>query len=192
MAAVTILRSILAGLAFLVLAGCLPESENPIAAAHPAKSDARLWGAWLSEEEDGFSIAHVFAAEDGKLQIVFAEHDVEGVGTTTTYEAHSTQLPSGDYLNALVTGEETGYVIGKYTFNGTDAVSIAFVNSQVLEQSIKDGKLKGTLTPETGGNDVRVTATSEEWQAYLASAPQGLVNEPSSFTRVGPAYVEQQ
>jgi hypothetical protein len=186
------LRSSLAGLALLILGGCLPESENPIAAADPVKTDPRLWGSWLSEEEDGFSIAHVFALEDGKLQIAFAEHDVEGVGTIQTYEGHATQLPSGDYLNALVTGEESGYVIGKYEFSGTNTVSIAFVNSQALEQAIKDGKLKGTITPETGGNDVRITATSAEWQAYLAGAPAGLFGESSSFNRVGPAYVEQQ
>lgn len=193
MAAETFLRSMLAGAAFLILAGCVPESENPVAAADPAKTDPRLWGSWLSEEEDGFSIAHVFALEDGRLQITLAEHDVEGVGTISeAYEGHTTQLPSGDYLNALVTGEESGYVIGKYAFTGTNQVSIAFVSSQVLEQAIKDGKLKGTITPETGGNDVRITATSEQWQTYLASAPADLFGEPSSFTRVGPAYVEQQ
>ena len=192
MAVATYLRSTLAALALLILGGCLPESENPVGPADPAKTDARLWGSWLAEEEDGFSIAHVFALEEGRLQIAFAEHDVEGVGTIQTYEGHATHLPSGDYLNALVTGEESGYVIGKYEFAGTDQVSIAFVSSQVLEQAIKDGKLKGTITPETGGNDVRITATSEEWQAYLASAPSGLFGEPSSFNRVGPAYVEQQ
>ena len=187
------LRRMAAGLAVAaLLAGCLPESEQPIAAADPAKNDARLWGSWLSEEEDGYMVAHVFATEDDKLSISLAEHGVEGFGEIDTYDAHVTNLPSGDYLNVVVTGSEAGYLIGKYQFDGTDAVSVWFPGNAALEQAVKSGKLAGTTKMEGGMTDVRITATSEQWQEFLAKPPAGFFDEPISFERVGPAYVEQQ
>ena len=188
-------RQVLAGLALAaatLLTGCLAESEHPIAEADPAKNDARLWGSWLSEEEDGYMIAHVFATEDGTLQIAIAEHDVEGIGKIDTYDAHVTKLPSGDYLNVVVTGDEAGYVIGKYQFDGTDKLSVWFPQNDTLVQAVKDGRLPGTTQPEGGDVDVRITASSEQWQAFLAKAPAGFFGEPTSFKRIGPAYVEKQ
>jgi hypothetical protein len=182
-----------AGLALAaILAGCLPESEQPVAAADPAKNDARLWGTWLSEEEDGYMVAHVFATEDDKLSISLAEHGVEGLGEIETYEVHVTNLPSGDYLNVVVTGSEAGYLVGKYQFDGTDAVSVWFPGNAALEQAVKSGKLAGTTKMEGGMTDVRITATSEQWQKFLAKPPAGFFDEPISFKRIGPAYVEQQ
>lgn len=189
------MRHVLAGLALAaatVLAGCLAESEHPIAPADPAKNDARLWGSWLSEEEDGYIVAHVFATEAGTLRVAVAEHGVEGLGDVESYDVHVTNLPSGDYLNILVTGSETGYLVGKYQFDGIDKVTAWFPDNAVLEQAVKDKKLAGTITVEGGLNDVRITATSQEWQAFLAKAPAEFFGEPTSFERIGPAYVEQQ
>lgn len=189
------MRRVLAGLALaaaIMLAGCLAESEHPVAEADPAKADPRLWGSWLSEEEDGYMIAHVFATDKGALQIALAEHDVEGIGKVDTYDAHVTRLPSGDYLNVIVTGSEAGYVIGKYQLDGTDKLSVWFPDNDTLVQAVKDGKLPGTSTPEGGDIDVRITATSQQWQAFLAKAPPEFFGEPTEFKRVGPSYVEQQ
>lgn len=188
------MRHVLAGLALAaaaLLAGCIAESEHPVAAADPAKSDARLWGSWLSEQEDGYMVAHVFATEKGALQIALAEHDVEGIGKVDTYDAHVTKLPSGDYLNVVVTGSEPGYVIGKYQFDGTNSLSVWFPQNEMLEQAVKDGRLAGTTTVDSGVTDVRITASPEQWQAFLAKAPAGFFGDPTSFKRIGPAYVEQ-
>ena len=187
------LRRMAAGLALAaLLAGCLPESEHPVAAADPEKNDARLWGSWISEEEDGYIVAHVFATEEGTLRIATAEHGVEGFGEIESYDVHVTSLPSGDYLNVVVTGSEAGYLIGKYQFDGTNAVSVWFPGNEALEQAVKGGKLPGTTEVEGGMTDVRITATSEQWQAFLVKPPAGFFDEPISFKRVGPAYVEQQ
>jgi hypothetical protein len=179
-------------LAATAVAGCLPESEHPVAAADPARNDARLWGSWISNSEDSYLIAHVFATEKGTLQIALAEHGVEGLGEIETYDAHVTNLPSGDYLNVVVTGSEAGYLIVKFQFEGTTALSVWFPDNEALEQAVKDGKLAGTTTVEGGLADARITATSEQWQAFLAKPPAGIFGEPVSFERIGPAYVEQR
>jgi hypothetical protein len=175
-----------------LLAGCLPESEHPIAAADPARNDARLWGAWLWVAEDGYTIAHVFATEDGALRIATADHGVEGLGEVETYGAHVTSLPSGDYLNVVVTGSEAGYLIGRYHFEGADGLSVQFASNTALERAVTDGRLAGTTKMERGIVDVRITASPEQWQAFLAQPPADLFDEPISFKRIGPAYVEQQ
>ncbi|NJM92035.1 MAG: hypothetical protein HC861_04790 [Rhodospirillaceae bacterium] len=187
------LRRMAAGLVLAtLLAGCLPESEHPIAAADPAKNDARLWGSWISEAEDGYMIAHVFATEKDTLSISLAEHGVEGLGEIETYDVHVTNLPSGDYINVVTTGSEAGYLVGKYQFDGTDAVSVWFPGNEALEQAVTSGKLTGTTKVEGGMTDVRITASPEQWQAFLIKPPAGFFDEPISFKRIGPAYVEQQ
>jgi hypothetical protein len=188
-------RHLLAGVALAaatLLSGCLAESEHPVAEADPAKSDPRLWGSWLSEEEDGYMIAHVFATEQGALQIALAEHDVDGIGKIDTYDAHVTRLPSGDYLNIKGADTENGYVIGKYQLDGTDKLSVWFPDNDTLVQAVQDGKLPGTSTVEGGDVDVRITATSDQWQAFLAKAPADFFGEPTYFTRIGPSYADQQ
>jgi hypothetical protein len=188
------MRRVLAGLALAaatLLTGCIAESEHPVAEADPAKSDPRLWGSWLSEEEDGYMIAEVFATEKGALQIALAEHDVEGIGKIDSYDAFATQLPSGNYLNIRGPETEDGYVFVKYEFKGTDQLSVWSTQNDKLVQAVKDGTLPGTSTVEGGDVDVRITATSEQWQAFLAKAPPEFFGEPTSFKRVGPAYVEQ-
>jgi len=188
-------RHLLAGLALTVaavLGGCLAESEHPIAAADPDKNDPRLWGSWISEEEDGYLIAHVFATEADTLRISLAEHGVEGMGDVDSYDAHVTQLPTGDYLNVMGPDTEHGYVFVKYQLTGTDALTVWSMENEKVVQAVKDGKLPGTTKQEGSDVDVRITATSEQWQAFLASTPADLFGEPMEFKRIGPAYVEQQ
>jgi len=187
-------RRVLAGLALAaatLLGGCLAESEHPVAEADPGKTDPRLWGSWLSEEEDGYMVVEVFATEKGALQIALAEHDVEGIGKIDTYDAFASQTPAGSYLNVRGPETEDGYVFVKYEFKGTDQLSVWSMQNDSLVQAVKDGKLPGTSKTDGGDVDVRITATPEQWQAFLAKAPADLFGEPTSFKRVGPAYVEQ-
>jgi hypothetical protein len=188
-------RHVLAGLALTavaVLVGCLAESEHPIAAADPSKNDPRLWGSWISEEEDGYIIAHVFSTEADTLRISIAEHGVEGLGDVDSYDAHVTQLPTGDYLNAKGSDTEDGYMFVKYQVTGTDALSVWSMENEKVVQAVKDGKLPGTTKQEGSDVDVRVTATPTQWQTFLADVPTDFFGEPMEFKRVGPAYVEQQ
>jgi len=175
----------------LLLAACLPESEHPVSAADPEHGDPRLWGAWINEAEDGFTVAHVLATEGGTLHLVTIDHDVEGVGGVDEYDGHVSRLKVGDYLNVRVTGSETGYLVAKYRFDGKDKVIIALTETAALEQAVRDGKLAGTFTDEGGTPDLRITATSEQWQAFLAKPPADLYGEDIVFERVGPAYVSE-
>ena len=189
------LRRMAAGLALAataLLGGCLAESEHPIAAADPAKNDPRLWGSWISQEEDGYVVAHVFATEADTLQVSIADHGVEGLGHVDTYDAHVTQLPTGDYLNVMGPETEDGYVFVKYRLTGTDHLSVWSMENEKVVQAVKDGKLPGTTKQEGNDVDVRITATSKEWQTFLAKVPAEFFGDPMEFERIGPAYVEQQ
>lgn len=187
------LRS-LAAIAVLAigLAGCLPESEHPVAAFDPGQQDPRLWGAWLNVAEDGFVVVHALATETHGLQLIAVDHDVEGIGSEPDfYAAYPTRLASGDYLNVEVTGSEAGFLIGKYAFADKNAVSIAFPEETALKAAIESGALPGRIADESGVLDLRVTASSEQWQAFLAKAPEDFFGEPMAFERVGPAYVSE-
>lgn len=172
------------------LAACLPESEHPVGTA---RQDPRLWGAWLHVAEDGFSIVHVLAEEGDRLRIINIDHDVEGIGSDPDdYAGFATELSGGAYLNVLVTGSETGYLIAKYAFQGTDLVSIAFPSDEALKAAVKSGALPGAITDEGGGRqDLRITATPQQWQDFLAKAPPDFFADAVAFERVGPAYVSE-
>lgn len=185
------LRLALAGIMAVWLAGCLPESEHPVAAADPQNNDARLWGAWLNEGEDEFIVAHILATEQDTLHVVTVDQGVEGIGGVDEYDAHVTRLPQGDYLNVLVTGSETGYLIVKYRFDGPDMVMIAPAKDEALTEAVQHGLLAGTITNEGGTPDLRITASPKQWQAFLAAAPAGLFGEEMTFRRVGPGYVSE-
>lgn len=175
----------------LSLSACLPESEHPIAPPDAAKSDPRLLGSWINVAEDGYAVFHVLTDPDRspEWEVISVELDFEGIGETENYVVHVTQLPQASYLNVLVRGDETGYLIGRYEFTGSDKLAVRFAEAEKLAEAVRSGKLKGEVRPESGSDDVRITAGSEEWQAFLATASDDLFGEPMSFERVGPATV---
>jgi len=177
--------------AILALAGCLSESEHPVTPPDPGGGDARLLGAWLQVTEDGYSVYHVFKTDRPDWDLAAADHDVEGFGEVESYTGHTSHLESGDYLNVLVTGSETGYVVLRYEFIDANHVRMAFSDNDLLVEAVKSGKLPGTVTEESTGPDVRITASSEEWQKYLAAPPAGLFDETFELERVGPALIAE-
>jgi hypothetical protein len=173
----------------LALSGCLPESEHPIAPPDEAGGDARLLGAWLHVSEDGYGVYHAFKTERADWDLAIADHDVEGIGEIEIYTGHTTRIASGDYLNVLVTGSETGYLIARYEFADKDHLRMAFSDTEMLVEAVKSGALPGTITEDSTGPDIRITASPEQWQAYLATAPASLFPEMFEMERVGPALV---
>jgi hypothetical protein len=186
-----LMKSLAASFFLLALCGCLPESEHPIAPPDPAGGDLRLLGAWLHISEDGYSVLHAFKTEGRDWQFVVADHDVEGFGDTETYIGHTTHLPSGDYLNVLVTGSETGYLILRYEFIDKDRVRMSFSSTDALIAAVKSGALAGSVVEESTGPDIRITASSQQWQNFLAKPPSGLFDEPLEMERIGPALVAE-
>ena len=53
-------------------------------------------------------------------------------------------------------------------------------------------RARAQFSVEGGDVDVRITATSDQWQAFLAKAPADFFGEPTYFTRIGPSYADQQ
>ncbi len=173
----------------LALSGCLPESEHPVAPPDAGGGDARLLGAWLQVSEDGYGIYHAFKTERPDWDLAVADHDVEGIGEVEIFVGHTTRLAGGDYLNVLVTGAETGYLIARYEFTDQDHLRVAFADTEVLVEAVKSGALAGQITEDSTGPDIRITASPAQWQAYLAAAPASLFPEMLEMERVGPALV---
>ena len=177
--------------ALLAVAGCLPESEQPLAPPDLGGGDARLLGAWLHVSEDGYGIYHAFKTDRADWDLVVASHDVEGIGEIETYTGHTSRLDGVDYLNVLVTGSEEGYLFLRYEFIDSDHVRITFFETDALVEAVRSGKLPGKLIEESSGPDVRITANSKEWRDYLAQAPSGLFGENFELQRVGPALLAE-
>jgi hypothetical protein len=175
----TILRKIAAALMALALAGCL--SEHPVGKPDPQSNDSRLLGKWRSEDENfppfdrGRSVWLVTAISDGTLQIERQNRKGQVHEGSQPTIAHVSRLASGDYLNLQLDTRQ--YLIARYALEGADRLSLQFVDWNRLTNAINEQALPGVLKEEGSKTVPYVTATSAQWQEFLASAPPDLFGQ---------------
>jgi hypothetical protein len=173
----------------LALAACL--SEEPIGKPDPATNDSRVLGKWRSEDtsfppfDNGQSVWLVEAVDDGTLSILRQNRKGETRAGSRPAIAHVTQLPSGAYLNLKTDGRE--YLIARYTFDGPDRLSLQFLDGAAVAKAINEKTLPGVLKQEGAKMTVPyVTASSAQWQEFLAVERPGLFGKAQVFVRPDP------
>ena len=183
-----ILRMTAAALMALVLAGCL--SEHPVGKPDPQSNESRLLGKWRSEDKDfppfdqGRSVWMVEAIDDGTLTIERQNRKGQVQEGSRPTMAHVTRLASGNYLNLQVEARE--YLIARYALDGGDRLSLQFVDGNSLTNAIDEQALPGVLRKEGSKMVPYVTATPEQWQAFLETAPPDLFGKTLTFVRPEP------
>jgi hypothetical protein len=98
--------------------------------------------------------------------------------------AHVSQLASGNYLNLQTDTRQ--YLIARYAFESGDRLSLQFVDWNSLTNAINEKALPGVLKEEGSKKVPYVTATSAQWQEFLASAPPDLFGKSWTFVRPEP------
>ncbi|MGH6962723.1 MAG: hypothetical protein ACREE7_19765 [Dongiaceae bacterium] len=192
-------RLIAALLPPLLLAGCLPESQNPIAPPEAAIIDPQLPGLWMTQVEDEQLYLHVLKGDGHLYDVVSVSHRPDGRGATDLYEGYVT--PVGDLRFANLQpidslDDDSGdiqatYFFTAYEFEGPDRLVVRFLAQQPLIDAIAAGKLKGEVSTanklQALGLDVLLTEEPARLAEFLATTdPAVLFDRSMTFRRVPP------
>ncbi len=176
----------------LLLAGCLPDSVNPLSPADQATPAPELLGLWRGEAEDASLYLHAFLGEDGRLDVVMISHESDGSGDSEWYAGHVTEIRGNDGqghrfinlqpANPATEGAEPYVVIG-YELHG-DRLAASFLSPEILAAAIAAGQLAGEVSEGSFGLDVRLTGPGREIAEFLAAADPMPFGQTLGFTRI--------
>jgi hypothetical protein len=155
----------------LVLAGCLPESANPITPPEQGLDAPELHGLWRSEMAETTLYVHVLRGAGPELEIVAVGHDADNTGSADLYVGHVSAVGPRRYLNLRPADAQADaaapYWIFGYERGDDDGITLLFLSADTLARAVDDGRLTGEVTTDSVGRSVRLTASGEEIAAYL-------------------------
>jgi hypothetical protein len=184
----------------LFLAGCFPESTNPLSTPATSTVDPRLEGVYVARREksdDGLAVFHFhYRGEKGAsgmpalttpwLEVLNINHPrgkaLEGIA----YRVLTTHLGAHDYMSILELGNvaspETGlvkpsaggnaklYWLARYEIGETGVLRVWMINPKPLEEAIKAGKVHGQVKPHKEGDDVLLTDSTEDLAKFVTKS----------------------
>jgi hypothetical protein len=174
------LTRLAAGLACLMLAGCLPvTSTSPVGTTVGLGADPALYGTWkghspeAGDPHDGFF--HFMAAKDGSITaavILAAGGKDDG---WTIFHVQTAVLGQNRFLNAVETFDKDTAAEGRlqnanipllYVLRGK-TLTLYLLDEDKAKAAIRAGKLKGSIEPGENG-DVAITAEPAALDAFMA------------------------
>jgi hypothetical protein len=186
-------RLIASGLALLLLAGCLPESRNPIAPPTAAVADPRVLGIWVTQVEDEVVYLHVLQDKQNIYDVVSISHRPDGSGATDLYEGYIVKIGDRAFANLQPVSEADGegedpapaYFFVSYELEGNDQLTVRYLAEQPLIDAIAAGTLAGEVTQDQLGRNILLTDEPARIAAFLAAAdPAALFDQTMTFRRV--------
>jgi hypothetical protein len=186
-------RLIASGLALLLLAGCLPESRNPIAPPTAAVADPRVLGIWVTQIEDEVVYLHVLRDKENIYDLVSVSHRPDGSGATDLYEGYIVKVGDRAFANLQPVGDSNAegndpaptYFFVSYDLDGNDELTVHYLAEQPLIDAIAAGNLTGEVTQDQLGRNILLTDEPARIAAFLAAAdPATLFDQTMTFRRV--------
>ncbi len=174
-----IVRTVLALLAAVILAGCLPvTSKKPVGTTAGFKTDPALFGTWKGhsgdEQDQRDAFFHFLKNKDG-LTAAVVEASGENDDEWTIYDVHTAVLGDHRYLNAIVVMSNGQTPEDKlkganipllYVIKGR-TLTLYLFDEEKVKAAITAGAIKGTIEPGDNG-DVAITADASELDAFMA------------------------
>ena len=176
--------------ASLLLAGCLPESKNPLSTPTTSTVDSRLEGIYVQRREkreddlNGWHFHYRETSANGRtivtpwLEVLNVEHRKGGALKSDTYRALTAHIGGQDYISFIeVGGTNALYSFARYEVSWSGDIRVWLVNTDALALAVKTGKLHGTVKTSKLGQDVLLTDSSERLAAFVAASdPTKLFN----------------
>jgi hypothetical protein len=173
----------------LLLAACVPTSENPILSKAGA-SGADLIGSWRGKMQDGAAVhMHFLKTKAGGITALLVTTEGEKGKDDDGWAAFSivtAKVKGTRYISALwlfddgkpVEGREKGYHLMRYVLDG-ERLQLYGVNEDKLIAAVKSGKVEGKIEGEGTAAEVRLTASSHKLARFLRRAdPADLFDKP--------------
>ena len=176
--------------ASLLVAGCLPQSKNPLSTPANSTVDSRLGGIYVARREkadDDLSGWHIHyrgikAGANGHsgtspwLEVLNVEHRRDGGLKGDAYRALTTHIGQSDYMSFVLIDSESGkqkaslYSFARYEVNWSGDLRVWLANADVLAQAIQAGKLRGSVKADKYAKDVLLTDSTERLAAFVAAS----------------------
>lgn len=175
------MRNLLVALSFLLLAGCIPDAENPLTAPDKASLDHSLLGTWGWQEDDESGFIHIGLDERSRrLRVVMVDFDKEREIEISAFIGHTSSLDGKKYLNLKwdhpAQADIAGYIIVKYRVNST-SLGIALMDGNVVETAIESGSLDGSLEKGKASYQLHITAGQNRLRAFVVENDKALFPE---------------
>ncbi len=179
----------------LVLAACVPESNNPVGDPANAVHDSDLYGLWQADWEDGRLFLHVFDAGQGMVDVYTINHKKDGGGEADHYQGFISTVGKRRIVNLQMadsSGEDSGgaatYVFVAYQMETPGKLDVHFIDDKVFIAAVAAGKLKGQVTGEGEGQTVLLSDDGPKIADFMAQQDDAtLYGKDILFRRVYPA-----
>ncbi|HSI11878.1 MAG TPA: hypothetical protein VK961_07530 [Chthoniobacter sp.] len=194
--------------ASLLLAGCLPESKNPLSTPQTSRIDVDLEGVYLPgnlrPDDSSLSTMHFhYRAKrvDGLIQhtnvldMLEITHEVDSGLITHAYRLLTTRIGDQNYMSFQDLGKSgvhaTTYTFARYEIGWRGTLRVWLINSEAVAEAIHAGKLHGTVKPvkyQSQYPEIMITDSTEQLAAFVkASDPKKLfAGKPMVLKRITP------
>jgi hypothetical protein len=176
-----------AGLLLLAtLAGCMPESKEPLAPATAALPEPRLVGTWFARIEDDQVYLKIRQRDGNWFDIANFNTDKDGKDTLVYYRGYITKAGDRRFANLqeIGGGSNGSYFFATYRIESGNRLVIRFVGEKAVIDAIKSGRLKGDVKESSLGNDVQITDDPARIADFLATTDAATLFDKSlTFTR---------
>lgn len=173
-------RSVVALIAAVMLAGCLPVTSNtPVGTTTGLGADPALFGTWKGKNPDDKqqrdASFHFMLAKDGGFDIVVAMAEGGRDDGWTAFTAHTAMLGQNRILNVVMTYDKNEPVTGGlknanipllYVRKGR-TLTLYLLDEDATKAAIRAGTLKGTISEGANGDAV-ITADAVDLDAFMA------------------------
>ncbi|HTO83862.1 MAG TPA: hypothetical protein VMQ73_16600 [Methylomirabilota bacterium] len=168
-----------------VLAGCMPESKEPLAPPSAALPEPRLVGTWFARMEDDQVYLKIRQRDGNWFDIASFDTAKDGKDTLVYYRGYITQAGSRRIANLQEIGGGTnGYFFATYRLESANRLVVRFVGEKAVADAIKAGRLKGEVKESSLGNDVTIADEPARVADFLAGADAATLFDKSlTFTR---------
>lgn len=194
-----LLSSLLAA-ASLLLAGCLPESKNPLSTPAHSTIDPRLEGVYggatkrKGEDLEAMHFHYRGIKVNDRvlttpwLEVLDITHEKAGSLKAGAYHVLTTRIDGHDYMSFqdLSKGMKAPYSFARYEFTWTGTLRIWLINSDAVANAIKAGKLRGKVKTRNYVTSISITDSTEHLVAFVrASDPKKLfAGKPMVLERI--------
>jgi hypothetical protein len=193
----------LLAVACLFLAGCLPESKNPLSSPANSLYDAHLEGDYRTVDKNETAFWHFrYRRENhGKnreheispwIDLACVSYSKDSSLERGGYEVLATQIAGRKYLSFRPVPYDGSkkrpiwYGFARYEVNWRGDLRIWLASERAFVAALKAGKLSGKVTPGKYSPSAELTGTTEHLAAFVAAGnPQDLFDgEPMVLRRI--------
>lgn len=182
--------------AALLLAGCLPESREPVTPPTEAVEDAQLAGAWVADFNGSKLYIHVLRIEDLSMDVITVSQEPDGGGDWDEYRGYVSVVGGRHFVNlqSVIEGgsgdldDSPPFLIVGYGFEGADKLVVRLLSEDRIAAAIEQKRLLGEVSDAGEGRSIAITEGSAKLAQFLSAAdPAELFDQSLVFQRLGPA-----